>query len=321
MSLPPVLLVNGTDDHRRRAFLRNLVTKFQSEGYAIYPVDGEDAETLGNLIATTGVLFTNNALVIVSHPEKMDLSDTILEHLRNKDPFLTLVLVSESDKPTGDVVKQVPKQNIKSFSLPAFYKLDEHAAGYAQEHAKSQGILLPADLAMAMVKRAGNDLGVVTFEVDKAVKLAQYLGNTTLTPQHVKQTIAPLLELDGSVLMDAIGMRRLNKVADELHRYSQSKRADPTIEFCGRTMTPTVLRWLQASYLHEKGTAPSAAAGRVGSNPWYWEHKVLPQALSWGVLGCKKLLAVVSRSQVAVFEGALSPWGILETGILTAIRA
>lgn len=319
MKLPPALLVAGTDAHRRRVFVRDFTAKCIAAGYATQPVDGADRGALQSIMGTVGVLFPNPTLVVVTRPEKVH-PDDVAEHLREPNPLLTLLLITEEDKPAGGVLDGFPPAQTKTFPLPPFYKLDEYAADYARECAKARGVDLPDALARAMVKRVGNDLGVVSYEVDKAAHLARAMGVPVIEPAHLKGTLAPLTELDGTTVVDALATRNARVLSDELARYKNSKKGDPTIELCGRTITPAVFRWLQAATLHARGWSIPAAAGRVGASPWYWEHKVLPVARTWGVDGCREILSVVARAQSAVFDGAVRPWTLLESGLLRIAR-
>jgi DNA polymerase III delta subunit len=319
LKLPAALLVGGTDAHRRRVFMREFLAKCLADGYVVQPLDGEDRSGLQALIGTVGVLFPNPTVAVITRPEKIK-PDDVSDHLREPNPDLSLLLVSEENKPKGGILDGFPAAQTKLFTLPPFYKLDEHAANYAMELVKQRGMELPDGLARALVKKVGNDLGVLSFEVDKVVRLASTLGVKLLEPTHLKGTIAPLTELDGSTVVDALGTRNARLISDELFRYRVLKKGDPTIELCGRTLTPTVLRWLQAAYLHGKGVSSTGAAGRVSASPWYWENKILPCARIWGVEGCGKLLNVIADSQVAVFDGAVNPWGILASGVLRLAR-
>ena len=317
---PPALLVGGTDAHRRRVFIREFIAKCSREGFTSHPLDGGDRGGMQNFMATVGVLFPIPTLLVVSNPEKITPED-VQGHLQSPISSLVLLLVSEQDKPSGGILDGFPANHTKLFNLPPFYKLDEYAAEYARELAKSRGVSLPDGLARAMVKLVGNDLGVVSFEVDKVVRLASALGVTMVEAGHLKATLAPLSEMDGTSLVDALGARNIRTISDELSRYKRSKKGDPTIEVCGRVLTPAVLRWFQAAYYHSHGVTPAGAAGRVGSSPWYWEHRVLPCARNWGVDGCRTLLGVIATAQESVFSGAVSPWGILESGLLRATQA
>lgn len=319
MKLPPALLVAGTDSHRQRVFIRDFVSKCQTSGYTVQPVDGADREAIQGLIGTVGVLFPNPTLAVVTRPEKIR-PDDLSDHLRENAPLLTFLLVSGEDKPSGGILDGFPPAQTKTFSLPPFYKLDDHAAEYARECAKSRGIDLPDSLARAMVKRVGNDLGVVFYETEKASRLALARGAVVIEPSHLKGTLAPLTELDGSTVVEALGTRNDRLLSDELSRYKNSKKGDPTIELCGRSLTPSVFRWLQAATLQARGWSVTAASGRVGASSWYWENKILPVAKIWGVDGCREILSVISRAQSAVFDGSIKPWAILESGLLRLAR-
>jgi DNA polymerase III delta subunit len=319
MKLPPALLVAGTDAHRRRVFVRDFTAKCIAAGYATQPVDGADRGALQSIMGTVGVLFPNPTLVVVTRPEKAH-PDDVAEHLREPNPLLTLLLISEEDKPAGGVLDGFPPAQTKTFPLPPFYKLDEYAADYARECAKARGVDLPDALARAMVKRVGNDLGVVSYEVDKAAHLARAMGVPVIEPAHLKGTIAPLTELDGTTVVDAIGTKDLTAMTDELYRYKSSKKGDPTVELCGLVLTPAVFRWLQAATLHARGWSLSAASGRVGMSPWYWEKKVIPPSMKWGIHGCRRLLSSISKAQSSVFDGHIRPWVVLESGIIMAAR-
>ena len=313
--LPGALLVAGSDDHRRRVFVRDLVNRCLREGYVHHPLDGTDREGLQGLLSTVGVLFSIPTLAVVSRPEKIVPGD-VAEHLRTPNPSLVLLLVTDSDKPSGGILDGFPAAHTKLFPLPPFYKLDDHAAEYAVGLAKSRGIVLPDKMSRALVKLVGNDLGVVSFEVDKLVRLASARSRSTVELSDLRESLAALSESDGSSVADALGTRSRKTIADELSRYKATKKGDPTVELCGRVLTPTVFRWMQAAYLHGKGVSPAGAAGRVGSSPWYWENKVLPCAKVWGLQGCRHLLSAIATAQSAVFSGAVSPWNCLESGLL-----
>lgn len=319
MKLPAALLVAGSDGHRRRAFVRDFINKCIGAGYTPHPLDGADRGGLQTLISTVGVLFPNPTLAVIQRPEKVAVDD-VSEHLSSPNPHLVLLFVSEQDKPSGGALDGFPSANTKTFSLPPFYKQDEHAAAYARESARSHGVDISERLSRALVRAVGNDLGVVSYEVSKAVTLVRALGVKVVEPSHLRATLAPLMELDGGNVMEALSTRSARAISDELARYRNSKKGDPTIELCGRTLTPAVLRWMQAVTMQMNGVSAASAAARVGSNPWYWENKVLPAARTWGVDGCRSLLAVIAHAQTAVFEGAIRPWIFLESGILRLAR-
>jgi len=223
------------------------------------------------------------------------------------------LLVCEADK-LPPPLDAVPKKLVRSFPLPAFYKLEEHASGFCVEEAKSRGKSLDPSLASALVRKVGTDLGILSFEIQKASLYAA--DSEKILPEHLRVTIAALVETDGSAISEALAAMNAKALLSEMDRFRKSKGADPTIELCGRVLSPTILRWLQAAHLHASGLSPSAAAGSVGSNPWFWEKIVLPAALRWKVAGCSRLLQVIASAQEATFRGSVSPWNLLESGLI-----
>ena len=321
---PPLLVVYGTDDFRRERFLRSVVGKNVKDGWAISHVDvgTPSAEgAVGDILSTVGVLFSQPTLCVLRKPEKA--SEGLVKLLKvhageSGEPMVVFLLVYETDKPSGHLWDLVPKSAHKGFPLPAFYKMEEAAVSFVAEEAR--GFKVDTNLATALVRKVGTDFGVLSFEVSKIVTLARSLGVTVVTPEMVKQAMAPLSESDGSGVLDALAFKSTPKVARELEAFRKSKGGDPTIELCGRVLSPSLLRWLQAAHFHASGLSPTVAAGRLSANPWYWENKVLPPARAWGVPGLAKLLSVVAQSQEAVFRGSICPWVVLESGLLRAIE-
>lgn len=317
--IPPLWLVTGADDHRRRRFVQTVTSKRRSEGWTVQSLEGTDPEGVSRLLSSSGVLFGGYTLGVVSTPEKLPQA-LLKAHLSDPDPSVTLLLVFEGDKPPAVLSDVVPKSHTKSFPLPPFYKMEEYSCDYVKEELRGWGCRMEGALAVALVRKVGTDLGVLQFEIAKACLLTKAKGGLDVTPEVLRDTLAPLSECDGSAVLEALASRVEKRVALELRRYKDSKGGDPTLELCGRVLSPAFLRWFQAAHLSVSGVSAAAGAGRVGANPWYWEHKILPPARAWGVVGCKELLAVTARAQSAVFGGLLRPWTLLEAGLLHAVK-
>jgi DNA polymerase III delta subunit len=310
---PPVLVVAGTDEFQRRRLVRKVTSTRAREGWNVLPVDAGVSGDVEESLASTS-LFGANTLLVVSRAEKLAPS-LLRSQLDDPDPSVVLLLVTDADKLVPPL-DSVPKALVKTFSLPAFYKMEEHASAFCVEEAKSHKRELAPSLATALVRKVGTDLGVLAFEIQKAVLYST--GSDKLTADHFRVTVAPLLESDGSAIADALAAQNRKMFLSEMDRFRKAKGGDPTVELCGRVISPTVLRWLQAAHLHASGLSPQAAAGSVGANPWFWEHKVLPAALRWKVSGCAQIIRVVASAQEATFRGSVSPWGVLEAGMIRA---
>lgn len=311
----PVLLVGGTDEFQRRRFVSKIVSSKSKGGWTVTPVDGSEAGSLDPIFAMA-TMFEGQNLAVVSNAEKLS-PKIVEEHLKDPDPKVTLLLLSESDSPKGPVFDLVPKSHVKIFSLPVFYKMEEYATDFVVQEAKGLGHHIDEKLAKSLVRKVGLDLGVLSFEIQKASMLVA--KGDPITIDVVKKSLAPLSDTDGTAIVEALGVRNAPTLASELTKFRKARGIDPTIELCGRVLTPTFTRWLQAAHLSKVGMSPAAAAGSVGANPWYWEHKVLPPAQLWGVSGCAKLIRIVARSQTLVFQGAVSPFGYLEASLLATL--
>lgn len=311
---PPVLVASGSDDFQRRRLVRKVVTARSGEGWNVLPVDagvsGEVESSLGGVS-----LFQANTLLVVSRPEKLDVK-ILRSQLEDPDLTVVFLLVSEADKLTSPL-DLVPKKYTRTFTLPAFYKLEEYAVSFLIGEGKAIGKELPESLAAALVRKVGTDLGILTFELQKA---ALYAGPSEpkLLPEHFRASMAALVETDGSSIADALADQNRKQFLVEMDRFRKAKGTDPTIELCGRVLSPTVLRWLQAAHLSASGLSAGAAAGSVGANPWFWEHRVLPAALRWRIVGCARLLQAIAAAQEATFGGCVSPWCLLESRVLSA---
>jgi len=311
----PVLLVAGSDEYQRRRLISKISSTRASEGWAVTEIEGGDKDALETVFSMS-VMFASQNLVVVTSPEKLPLP-TLTQHIASEDPSITFLLVSEEDKPSGPVFDLVPKAKTKIFTLPAFYKMDEYAANFAVSEARTRGNPLDFDLALSLVKRVGIDLGMISFEVQKASLLAG--SAATITAAHLRETMAPIAETDGNAIADALGSRDRRRFVLEMTKYKNSRGGDSTIELCGRVLTPALTRWLQAAHLSELKMSPESAARSVGANPWYWENKILPCALQWKVSGCAKLIRVVAESQTLVFQGSISPFSYLESALLNLL--
>lgn len=307
-----VFLIGGSDEYQSRRMLNKITATRRSEGWSVLPIDGKTPGALDPVFAMSA-MFEASTLCVVSNPEKLSVA-LVKDQVTDPDPKITLLLITNSDKPTGPVFDLIPKESTKIFALPPSYKMDEYAANFVQNDLKARGSKITESLALAMVRKVGTDLGVLSFEVQKVCLFAG--TSTEITAAHLRETLAALSETDGSAVLEAIGLKQSKRLASEMQKYQASRGGDPTIELCGRVITPALTRWLQAAHLSESGMPPAAAAGIVGANPWYWENKILPYAMRWKVAGCARLIGIVAEAQTQVFRGGISPFTYLEAAFL-----
>jgi DNA polymerase III delta subunit len=317
---PPVYWIAGEDAVRARVFARKLAQHARAQNATVTWFEGAEGDlAVERAYSTAGVLFAQDQWIFVTDAEKFS-ADVVRAHATtDTNPSLVVVLISSTLK-VASLEALVPPSARKSFALPPFYKMDEHAAGWAVEWAHGRGVQMDSATANALIRHVGHDLGYVAFEVDKAAALARARGSTKIDLPILRGSVAALAAEDGTAVVEALSARTARPLAEALATYGARARGEPTVELCGRVISPAVMRWFQAAALDSNGVSPSAAAGRCGANPWYWEHKVLPAARRWGVGGCGALLRVIATAQRAAFAGSISPWGVLMAGLLRVVE-
>ena len=67
----PLFMVSGTDDYRRRKFIRTMMAEQIQLGWQVQHIDGTDHASLEGLLGSSGVLFDGMVLCVIHHPEKL----------------------------------------------------------------------------------------------------------------------------------------------------------------------------------------------------------------------------------------------------------
>lgn len=316
---PPVLVVSGSQDLRRRRFLDHVVETQRAAGWTILEVDGADPEEVRD--ALDGDAFTPTAtLAVVTSPEKMSL-DVLTKHLAQKDYLTTLLLhiEGEPDGRTkfGKLVKSDLGEVHKNFPLPTEWKAPEVGVEFVLEEVQRLGHTIPKPLATALVDRVGTDLGVLAFEVEKITILAKLEGSSEVQPSQVARGMAPIAEASVLPITEALAARQERKLAKALAALQATSRDDQTMRVC-RLLGTTVIKWMQATCMD--AMPPKAAAEELGVHPWYYQEKILPAAGRWGRQGAIQLITDLACVERAVLSGALNPWVLLGTRLLSACR-
>jgi len=314
---PPVLVVSGGQTLLRRRFLNLLKATQRAAGWAIEDVDGTDAAAVRDALEGGGLFSTGNTLAVVRTPNKVDL-DLLARHGASKDYVTTLVLhvEGEPDGRTkfGKYVKKLGKVH-RGFPKPTDWDAPEVAAEFVAAEVKLHGMSIRSSLAGAFIGRVGSDLGMLAFEVEKAVLLARAGGVEVIDAGHLKGAMAPIAEAAVAPLLEALGARNLKRLSKALASVRRTSKNDPTMRIC-RFLGASVIKWVQA--VHLDNMPPRAAAIELKLNPWYFENKILPPARRWGKSGTVRLASDLAASERAVLNGAVSPWTVLTARLLAA---
>lgn len=317
---PPLMVVSGGQDLLRRRFVNQVVSVQEQAGWSIQEVDGAVPGDVQEALA--GDMFSpRQTLAVVTNPEKVDL-DLLEAHHTSKDYITTLFLVidGEPDGRTkfGKAVKGSWSSVHKNFPLPTEWKAPEVAAAFVQEEAQRYGQQMPAGLAVALVQRSGTDLGVLAFEVEKIAILASLAGVKVIEPKHVALGHAPIAEASVLPVVDALATKQAKKLARHLADVRRTSKDDQTMRV-SRLIASSAMKWMQAAYLD--ALPPKAAAEELGVHPWYFENKILPASRRWGKRGTVRLITDLAASERAVLSGAVDPWLVLTSRLLSACRS
>lgn len=317
-SFPPVLVVSGEQVLLRQRFLRHLVTTQKAAGWTIVTVDGKDPLGVRDALQDAGMIVQQKILAVVENPEKVDL-ELLQRHAESKDADVTLLLVidGEPDGRTkfGKLVKKDLAAVHKGFPLPDSWKADEVASSFVVEEAQRHGKTIRPAVAGALVARVGSDLGMLAFEIDKMARLADAQGLNTIDTDEVRGGMAPIAEASVFPISAALGTRDKKKLLVSMERVRQTAGSAATMRVA-RFLGSEVIKWMQAAHLD--ALPPKAAATELGMNPWYFEEKILPPARRWGKEGTVRLVADLAATERAVLNGAVNPWLVLTSRLVSA---
>ncbi len=317
---PPLLVASGGQDLLRRRFVSQIRETQRAAGWAILEVDAEVHGAVQD--ALDGDPFQpRETLAVVINPEKLDLA-MLERHHASKDSLTTLFLhiEGEPDGRTkfGKAVKASWSAVHKNFPVPTDWQGTKVATEFVQGEAARLGCQFPSGLAEALVDRAGSDLGVLAFEVEKITMLTKLDGATVVGVPHVRGGMAPIAEASVFPISDALAAKNPRKLLKALAALRKTSRDDPTMRVT-RLLGTSVTKWLQAVYLDS--LPPKAAAEELGVHPWYFETKILPAAQRWGKVGTIHLVTDLAAAERAVLNGAVDPWIVLCSRLVAACSA
>lgn len=320
-----VVLIQGTEEFLVLRRIRDIARDHQERGYEVRHFDGSDPSQVSEMESVTGVsLFGAPAkvLAVVSNPHKLDI-DWVEDLSENpKEDFSAILHVKGTLAKSTRLYKKVgaslkKRGLVLTLDQPAKHKIEDYAISFLQnELATEHGKRIEESLAKAIVRRAGSDLGVLSFE---AWKLAQLEETDKVSIETVRGAVSTLAKVEINSLIDAIKTRKAERVLKVMERMRETWNTDPTMAICGM-LTPVLFRWAKALAFQKMDIPPNGAAEIMGANPWYWENIVLSEARKIGFRRIRKMISTISETQKATRSGRLSPWIILETGFISALE-
>lgn len=314
--IPPLLIVSGDQDLLRRRFVAQVVSAQQAAGWSVEEVPGEDTGAVR--VSMEGNPFlAQDVLCVVRNPHKLPL-EMLERHHESKDSTTTLLLHIEGLPDGRTKFGKFVKANSgihKSFPKPKEWEAPKVATQFVLDELKSLGKTISEPIAGALVKRVGPDLGQLVFECRK---LAWLVSGSEVAAADVAGAMASVSEAALVPIQEALSLRDTKRLVRALDRVKQTSQYDPTMRVT-RFLGATVQTWIQVVYLEH--LPPKVAAEEIGMNAWFFENKVLPAVRQWGKKGVVELARCLAESERAVLQGSISPWVVLEAGLIAAVQS
>lgn len=307
-----------------RKELAEAIEVSEANGRRVERVSGDTADDLSDALSSTGTFYREKTLVVVEGFSSLD-SDMVVRHHEEGDSSVAIVLyapgsIKEKSK-LGEVAKALPKNLVARFEGPKPWEREEWAAQFVVRWVTEKGLRISPGLAKSLVGIVGTDLGILEFEVEKAVIWSRVQGEKSVTAKTLKGTVGVQADTALLPLVDALANKDLAQTIRYLNLVKSSVKDVP-----GRTLrtlgwlNPAVIKWLQVRSCLDSGETIPSTSARTGLKEFHLKKKLLPAARKWKVSELKKLLADFSHIERGVRSGWIDPWTSLESAIFRSLQ-
>jgi DNA polymerase III delta subunit len=316
------MVVSGNHHFMREREVRKALWAAGLNKRAVEFVDGKDGAEISTRISGS-VLFSQESMVVVTNPQKCDLA-LLQAHHEDGDGDLCLVLHHEGkirgNTKFGKMVKKFASWQHQEFNEGKRHEAKADAAKFCQSEAGRLKVPLSEKLAASLVRVIGTDYGLLHFELRKAAAYAKSLGDSSIEIKHIRGTVSNIGEADAIAVTEAIAMGNGPRALHAMAKVRKASDRDPTMMLIA-LISNNAAKWLQAASLNKMGIIPKNAAQQVCLHPFVYERFILPVGKRWGEAALVRLIKEMSRVEKAVKRGAISPWTMLEAGVLASCEA
>ena len=314
---PPLVAIGGTEEYLRNREVRNAALQTRKFGRSVVWAES-DSEAVDAL--TSAETFGDPCLVII---DALHISPDTAQDLRENPHGSCILLVVDGDLNDSKIpaLSHVHGAYRVEYTQPKFRKdKAKLAAKFARAEANS--LLgkdsLPQPLAEALVRAAGSDLGVISYEVKKAAAFARAEGLVEIDKTMIQKLIKPTNSVDMGGVIAALRRRDQKTLSKELDKIRRFSTSDPVMLLLRAPTGPArqTHLWLKASYL--KRLPSKDMASRLGISEWAVNQDLLPTLKAWSTKDLRKLLGRLAAVDRGVFLGAPSPWDALEAALLSS---
>lgn len=319
---PPVLIVSGKEGFLRRRELQKAVMGANRSGRRVEYIQAKETSQLSRIMASGSVLFKSKTLCIVHDADSVD-AELVLRHQRRGSNKVSLVLHQEGDlKKKGSLARiaaEIPKGVNIHFKEIKQYKRDEYAVDFLVGEGRAAKVRLSQKMATAMVRAAGNDLGILSFEFQKVAALLSARGEKEVQAAHLRQTLSTLSQVGAFAVTDALGAMHAKSLARSMTTMRRTHVGDPTMKACA-LISRNITQWLHAAALLSQNAEVEEIASRLQLHPYICKTKVVPVAKNWGEKHLAKLLTSLAEIERGVRSGHINSWVELECVLIESLR-
>ena len=305
-----LLVISGSQHLLRRRCYQDALKKHYDKGYRLDVVNGKNPLSVRAALSGS-VLFSESLLVVVNHPEEVDVSVWI-NHMKDGDDTTTVLLHYEGtpkgNTKFGKFVAGLTKKVHASFSASDKpWEQEPEAIKFCIDEFQTYNKTIDTSLAKAMVGLLGTDFGFLSFEVQKIAILADVAKSKEITPDIIKQGASFTSQVMANSVVDAIVTKNKKKVSGALGKVKAASKDDPTMMLC-RIIEASAFKWLSVLDLRRKGIALDEGAAILGVNAWYLQNKTAPQVSNWTWDDVQKLIKILADAERSVLSGQLDSW-------------
>lgn len=209
------------------------------------------------------------------------------------------------------ILTGVKKKEI--FEEPKSYQKEEWCASFLMKMVEGHGKKISPAIATSVVRRVGMDLGVLRWEAFKF----KYASDTDeLTPKEVVSVLAPLSELDGVHLIDALFSGDPKHFLKVCSRFESVRKGDPTMGVATGLLHTNVLGALEVRLLLKKGLSNKEIGAKIGRGLYFVEKVAVPKARVFSEKKLREILGVLYEAENGVVDGVLGAWERFKVGIV-----
>ncbi len=315
---PPVVMISGSEAFLRDRHVRRARLSASASGWDVEEFHSKKNRAISQSLISASGFFKTKRLVVVKEANKIDVA-IVKKQLARKKSLTSLVLVHNGEPPKKgsfvELAKLVPQRCQIHFASPKPWEREDFAVEFVRGEAERSKTPLDDRLARALVSSAGDDLGILSWEVRKASMLAKSRGLDEITVEVLKGTASKLSEAGTRQAVDALACRNVPRLVRMLGLIRSTHGSDPTMKMVG-FFTYSVLQWMQVAALLEQGKNLKEVANLVRLHEYRIKTQIAPPARKWGYKALFSLYRHLVKSRQNVLHGALDPWTAFEAGLI-----